>query len=83
MGQRGLKQSQTGKRAGFEGCLIKGEKVHKVRIYDTEKKPPCFFPMACFTVPCARLILVITVRCSRHRLNPKHVKGIGTSSLGN
>lgn len=43
MGQRGLKQSQTGKRAGFEGCLIKGEKVHKIRIYDTEKKTPVSF----------------------------------------
>lgn len=60
---------------------MKGEKVHKTPNYDTEMKL-CFFSMGCFTVPCTRLILGITLCCSRQSLNPEHVKGIEPFSLG-
>lgn len=61
---------------------MKGEKVHKTPNYDAEMKL-CFFSIGCFTVPCTRLILGITLCCSRQSLNPEHVKGIEPSSLGN
>lgn len=43
----------------------------------------CFFSKSCFTVPCTRLILSITLCCSRQSLNPEHVKDIEPSNLGN
>lgn len=64
------------------GRLMKGEKVHKTPNYDAEMKL-CFFSLGCFAVPCTRLILGITLCCSRQSLNPEHVKGIEPSSLGN
>lgn len=61
---------------------MKGEKVHKTPSYDAEMNL-CFFSVGCFTVPCTRLVLGITLCCSRQSLNPEHVKGIEPSSLGN